>query len=715
MFLFLIILLTATFNSTFASTTSSTNSNPHNLDPQGLAILEKYDSCYAIGTMAAFNQAIIYAQKLLNYAKTKQDNNIMALAYAKIGLIYDTINDDLDQAIYYYQKSYELYQLADNLPRAGIMQSCVAVILTKQGKYSQAEKHYQKALAIYQEAKKAEPKHWFFTYRRYISLAIVMHNLAQARKLLQKTEEIFRQWPHPPASAAQELLLTKVELLKAEGKFQECIQLLESRNKNIDSQKEYSAKTTTLKQLSELYAKVNNYRKAYDTLLKASEMVAIGLKNSHTRELNAYRAQWEAERKEEIIKTQKLEIETQKNKLLLVTAVGIITILLLLTLAYALYQRKKHQKQLSQQNHELKRLNQELAEALAELQENKEELLSSLITIQKQQETIIETQKIAAIASLSANIAHELNTPLGVILSASQQLQAGQEQIYESLFTLLSILSPAEIKFLQHIALSSESQNKNIKQEREDTRECAQELNLPLSFARKLVSLNLGSQQALDEHQLDKNSPHFESFINLVYNIASKNIALKNIILSINQTRKVIELINWFVQNRKEEASSINLKKVLENTLSQFDAFFKSEKVELSLKIPDTIEVKASSTDIAFIFTQLIQNSIFAMQGEGKLSIKVRAEDRQAIIIVEDNGPGIAPNLQDKIFQPFVTNKSEGQGIGMGLYITQKIIETLDGTISFESREGKTSFTIVLPLAPTTYPSETKLEIPERA
>jgi tetratricopeptide (TPR) repeat protein len=142
------------------------------LDAKTQAILERYDSAYSIGSVASFNQAIIYAQELLEYGKKKKDTLILAIAYAKIALIYDTLNDDLDEAFSNYYKSYEYYKKANNLPRAGIMLSCAAVILTKQKKYQEADRYYQKSLEVY-KASNAQPKHYFFTYRRLLNLAIL--------------------------------------------------------------------------------------------------------------------------------------------------------------------------------------------------------------------------------------------------------------------------------------------------------------------------------------------------------------------------------------------------------------------------------------------------------------------------------------------------------------------------------------------------------------
>ena len=72
---------------------------------------------------------------------------------------------------------------------------------------------------------------------------------------------------------------------------------------------------------------------------------------------------------------------------------------------------------------------------------------------------------------------------------------------------------------------------------------------------------------------------------------------------------------------------------------------------------------------------------------------------RGAVISVSDNGPGIPPEIKDKIFQPFFTTKPTGQGTGLGLSLSYDIVKAHGGEIKVETKEGEgTVFTIILPL-----------------
>jgi len=84
---------------------------------------------------------------------------------------------------------------------------------------------------------------------------------------------------------------------------------------------------------------------------------------------------------------------------------------------------------------------------------------------------------------------------------------------------------------------------------------------------------------------------------------------------------------------------------------------------------------------------------------EGKIVVRTQALDRRVLVLVEDNGKGIAAPDLPRIFDPFFTTKPVGQGSGMGLAISHQIIEQHGGVIQVRSKVGVgTRFLIVLPV-----------------
>jgi len=102
------------------------------------------------------------------------------------------------------------------------------------------------------------------------------------------------------------------------------------------------------------------------------------------------------------------------------------------------------------------------------------------------------------------------------------------------------------------------------------------------------------------------------------------------------------------------------------------------------------------------VWTNLIHNALQAMNYKGVLTIKTRLDESasrpQIMVQVTDTGQGIPPELKNRIWESFFTTKESGEGSGLGLGICKRIIEKHNGRIFFESRQGETTFTVVLPL-----------------
>ena len=95
-------------------------------------------------------------------------------------------------------------------------------------------------------------------------------------------------------------------------------------------------------------------------------------------------------------------------------------------------------------------------------------------------------------------------------------------------------------------------------------------------------------------------------------------------------------------------------------------------------------------------------NALDAMEGRGKVTIRTRRVDGQVEVRLTDTGPGIAEELRERVFEPYFTTKDDEQGTGLGLFISRRIIEQMDGTLTYEPaiEDGQgASFVICMPEA----------------
>lgn len=143
-----------------------------------------------------------------------------------------------------------------------------------------------------------------------------------------------------------------------------------------------------------------------------------------------------------------------------------------------------------------------------------------------------------------------------------------------------------------------------------------------------------------------------------------------------------------------------NVNEVLEDSLSVFDRDFSQKAIQVKKEFQDGVPlITADKKLLKRAFCNIIKNAIEAMEGEQKiLSVSSRVNGNNLELTFSDTGKGIAAEKLKNIFDPMVTSKVYGPGLGLTFAL--KIVQDHRGTISVESEEGKgTTFTLRFPLA----------------
>ena len=116
---------------------------------------------------------------------------------------------------------------------------------------------------------------------------------------------------------------------------------------------------------------------------------------------------------------------------------------------------------------------------------------------------------------------------------------------------------------------------------------------------------------------------------------------------------------------------------------------------EYSANLP---RIEAYASELNQVWTNIIDNAIDAMNGRGEISLRTYAEDDKVVIEITDNGPGIPEEIQARIYEPFFTTKQPGKGTGLGLHISHDIVANRHhGQLLVESKAGGTKFKVILP------------------
>ena len=168
----------------------------------------------------------------------------------------------------------------------------------------------------------------------------------------------------------------------------------------------------------------------------------------------------------------------------------------------------------------------------------------------------------------------------------------------------------------------------------------------------------------------------------------------------IKRIQKTVTNLLEFARNPKLERTSTDLRLLLENTISLLDYQFRKNQIRIDKEIPQNLpSINVDRNQIGQVLVNIFLNSLQAMQRGGVLKVGAAALDGQVLVSIADTGRGIPEEVLPKVFDPFFTTKGEGTGTGLGLWISQGIIERHGGTIQISSRENEgTTVEIQLPV-----------------
>ncbi|WP_027502056.1 ATP-binding protein [Rhodococcus sp. UNC363MFTsu5.1] len=328
---------------------------------------------------------------------------------------------------------------------------------------------------------------------------------------------------------------------------------------------------------------------------------------------------------------------------------------------------------------------------------------------QNSREILDQRERLLALGSLSAGLTHELNNPAAAAVRATASLRSRVAGMRHKLGMIASgAYEPATLHALieiQEEAVGLVTEAPTLSPLEESDREeaigdwledhgIAGGWNLAPNFVQA------GLDVAWLERVAAATSPSILTGAVAWLNYTIETELLMNEIS--DSTRRISSLVGAAKQYSQMDRAPFQISDVHE--------LLDSTLVMLSRKIGPDIDVvkdydralpriSVHAAELNQVWTNLIDNAVGAMDGRGTLTIRTYRDGGCLAVAIGDTGSGISDEVRDRIFEPFFTTKPVGEGTGLGLDISWRIVDKHRGDIRVESRPGHTEFVVRIPLA----------------
>jgi len=200
-----------------------------------------------------------------------------------------------------------------------------------------------------------------------------------------------------------------------------------------------------------------------------------------------------------------------------------------------------------------------------------------------------------------------------------------------------------------------------------------------------LNAISIAAQRLMAEFKPEREADEFESFTRQIKSEA-------------NRLNDIVTRFLALAREKAESRKKINFSRAVSETLDLLKLDSDKADIVLEYAVEPDILLLASEDRIKQLVINLVRNAVEAcIPNEGKIIVNLEKKDNNAILLVADNGPGIPPELRDKIFNPYFSTKDKGTGLGLS--IVHQIVDEFNGRLELSSSPGKgTQFRISFPV-----------------
>ncbi len=329
---------------------------------------------------------------------------------------------------------------------------------------------------------------------------------------------------------------------------------------------------------------------------------------------------------------------------------------------------------------------------------------------QKLQTAVAQRERLLALGSLSAGLTHELNNPAAAAVRATSSLRERVAGMRRKLATIaggtwdrselesLIVLQERAVEFLAkapELSPLEASDREDSLSDWFDEHHITGGVELAPTFVAAGINVDWLEQVAgIVEGDMIDGAVHW-----LGYTLETE-LLMNEIEDSTTRISTLVGAAKQYSQLDRAPHQVLDIHELLSSTLLML-----SRKFGPDVKVVKDFDrslplIPVYGAELNQVWTNLIDNALQAMDGHGTLTIRTSRRDDNVLVEIGDTGPGIPDDVVGRIFEPFFTTKPFGQGTGLGLDISWRIVVNKHhGDLSVTSKPGDTRFVVCLPLA----------------
>lgn len=310
------------------------------------------------------------------------------------------------------------------------------------------------------------------------------------------------------------------------------------------------------------------------------------------------------------------------------------------------------------------------------------------------EETLRHGERMAALGRMAAQLMHELNNPAAAVGRSSKELARVQEALIEANGALATALGynplihePEEppSKPLERASAEEEMAEWLNTHQVDDAWDLA-----PALVAGGWTTKSLAESVAHTEGDVTK---HLLRFVALR---EAAGQLIEEIGIGAGRVSELVRIVKEYSYLDQAPVQEVVATKGIEDTLVLLKHKLRNIEVETEFD-SDLAPVLAPGRDLNQVWTNLIDNAADAMGDHGSLRITAANQGDDVVVTVSDTGGGIPQEVLDRLFDPFFTTKEPGKGTGLGLHTSHNIVSRANGTITVDTDETGTTFTVTIP------------------